>query len=278
MAWPAAKPLGDRQRREVAARDNVPFVVFGAVNSVGGDLVLSLRLDELAAGTPDPRRTWRSSFRAADKAGLHDAVHDGATWLRRSLGEPTAEIGARDRMPQETTSSSWAALADLAAAERFREARQTESAVAMLRDALRLDPEFSLAHMRLGDLLVDQRRQQEGLAEWQQAMSPTARRLTRREELLIQGEYANDTWDFAAAEAAFLRMETEYPFEYLASFYLAHALQWQARYEAAAAHMEAAARKQPNSGPILSNLASIYLHLRRFDALDRTADQLYSRA
>jgi eukaryotic-like serine/threonine-protein kinase len=275
MAWPADKPLGDDHRREVAARDSVPFVVFGAVGSVGGELVISLRLDELAAGTPYPRRTWRHSFRAADKAGLYDAIHEGATWLRGSLGEPSAEIAARDRMPQETTSSSWAALADLATAERFRETRQTESAVAMLRDALRLDPEFSLARMRLGDLLIDQRKQQEGLLEWQKAVSDTARRrLTRREELLIEGEYANDTWDFAAAEAAFLRMEAEYPYEYLASFYLAHALQWQGRFDAAAAHMEAAARKQPNSGPILSNLASIYLHLHRFDALDRAADEL----
>jgi tetratricopeptide (TPR) repeat protein len=129
--------------------------------------------------------------------------------------------------------------------------------------------------MRLGDLLIDERKQQEGLAEWQAALSGIAqRRLSRREELLIRGSYANDTWDFPSAEAAFVRMEAEYPYEYLASFYLAHALQWQGRFEAAAGHMESAARKQPASGPILSNLASIYLYLRRYDALDRTVADL----
>jgi tetratricopeptide (TPR) repeat protein/tRNA A-37 threonylcarbamoyl transferase component Bud32 len=274
MAWPKDKPLGDNDRREAAMRDSVPFVVFGAITPVGGELVLSLRLDELGTDTPIARRTWRESFRTADEAGLYDAIHEGTLWLRARLGEPAAEVGAHDRLPQDTTSSSWGAISDLAAAERLREARQTESAMAMLRDALRLDSDFALAHMRLGDLLVDQRRQQEGLDEWQKAMKGTGRRLTRREELLIQGECANDTWDFPAAEAAFVRMEQEYPYEYLASFYLGHALEWQGRFETAAKHMEGAARKQPNSGPVLSNLASIYLHLHRYDDIERAVGQL----
>jgi eukaryotic-like serine/threonine-protein kinase len=275
MAWPSEKPLADEQQREVAARDSVPFVVFGNVASVGGDFELSLRLDQLGAATPLPRRTWRQTFHAPGKAGIHDALHDGAKWLRSTLGEAPTDIAAHDRMPQETTSSSWAALAAYAAAERLRQKRDSESAIATLREALRLDPDFALARMRLGDLLVDQRKQQEGLAEWQLALSAAGvRRLTRREELLIQGSYANDTWDFPAAEAAFVQMEAEYPHEYLASFYLAHALQWQGRFEAAAERMEAAARKQSGSGPVWSNLASMYLCLRRYDALDRVIAEL----
>ena len=275
MARPRDQRMTEEFMREAALREGVRWMVVGSLGPLGGEFVLNLRLEEISSVGPYARRSWSQTVHVAGKNAVHDAIHDAALWLRRRLGEAQPEIASHDRLPKETTSSSWEALASYAAAERFQQNGQSQRAVALLRQAITRDPQFALAQMRLGDILMSLRRQAEGLEAWRAALTESnRRRLTRREELRIQGMYGSDTWDFSAAEAAFAQMEIEYPQDYLASLYLADALGWQGRLEDALAHMLAAERKQPDSLPVHANLARTYLMLQRHPDLDRTISRI----
>src|SRR5262249_21635770 len=143
-----------------------------------------------------PRRVWSHSFSAVSKSALFDSVHDSVRWLRRAIGESADEFVVRDRLPQDTTTSSWEALMLYADAERAKEQDLPERAIATLEQTLKLDPGFALASMRLGDLLLSLHRDAEGLRYWSAALAGIAARpLTEREELRIRGLYASEIRD-----------------------------------------------------------------------------------
>jgi eukaryotic-like serine/threonine-protein kinase len=275
MALSHTVSLSGETAREIALREGVPWIIVGSVGPLGSELVLNLRLEETSPKGVWVRRSWDYSIPARGKSSLQDAVHEGALWVRRKMGEGLPEIAARDQAPQDTTSASWQALASYAAAERSQRNNESERAIALLKEATHYDPQFALARMRLGDLLIANHRQKEGLEAYQGVLAQSReRRLTRREELRIRGLYASDTWDYVLAETSFAEMEAEYPDDYLASFYLADTLRWQGRLEEALKHSLAAVRKQPDSIPAEANLARTLLMLGHFQELDAAIEKI----
>jgi hypothetical protein len=265
MGRPPSQGIRGTIAREVSLRAGVPFVLFGSVAPLAGGLSLNLQLEQLSGTSIFARNSWAFSTQVPGKSQLLDAVHEGSRWVRRILGETARDVATHDRLPQDTTTRSWEALADFGQAERFYAQHQTGAAIALLQGATRYDPNFALAYMRLGDILTSTYRREEGLGYWQLALDETNRQhLTRREELRIRGLYSIDSDDFAAAEAAFAQMEIEYPRDYLPSFYLATALQWEGRLEESVRKLEAADRNQPDSISVIAMLAHDDILLGRY--------------
>jgi tetratricopeptide (TPR) repeat protein len=112
---------------------------------------------------------------------------------------------------------------------------------------------------------------------WQAATDEVNRQnLTRREELRIRGLYAAELQDYNASEAAFTQMETEYPRDYLASFYLGDALRWHGRLDAALQKFQAAERKNTKSIAVISNLAGVALLSSREKEFGAALERLQS--
>jgi len=262
-------PLSGDLARQAALREGVPFLVAAGVSPVGDRLVLSMTLEKMEERSIFPRRVWSHHIVVDSKAAMNDALHESSRWLRKTVGEDPSEIAIHDRMPQDTTTASWEALQLYAQAERQKLNDAPEAAVTLLQDAVRLDPHFALAHMRMGDVLITLRRQREGLREWGIAGEESNRRhLTRREELHIRGLYAIELQNYPAAEAAFSQMENEYPKDYLASFYLGDALRWQGKLEQSVPKFDAAVKKNPDSIAAVSNLAGVLLLCGRYRDLE----------
>lgn len=271
MAQPV-QPLRGNLAREVALREGVPLLLFASLSPVADGLVLNLKLEERQAHSAWPRRSWDYAFNARSKSAIYDVVHEASSWLRNTVGESASAIAQQDRPPEDITTSSWQALLLYAQAETARQNGRNGEAIALLKAALEQDSNFALAAMRLGDILMSARRQAEGLRYWQSAIQTAqSRRLTRREELRIAGLYAAETQNYATAEAAFSRMESEYPRDYIASFYLGDALRWQGRLAEALEKMQMAEKKNPESQPVRSNLAGILLLLGRDQDLEKAA-------
>jgi tetratricopeptide (TPR) repeat protein len=217
-------------------------------------------LEILESGSPNARLRLKKSITASGKRELMGAIDEACTWIRRTVGERQEEIAKYDRPPEDVTTTSWQALAAYSQAEQFQAERRSDEAVQILKDAVTFDPHFALGYMRLGDILMANQKQDEGLRYWRLAIAESNHNhLSRYEELRLRGLYAGDTWDWAGYEAAFAQMENEFPHEYLASFYLGDALAQRGNFEASIRAFERAASKTKDSVPIADNLGGVYV-------------------
>ncbi len=265
LQLPTNSVLSDDIARKVAKVEGVGLILFGGVSEIGGQFALTMAIEEAGPDTLFRRHVWNLTVYAESKAGLANAVHEVSTWVRTTVGENRASIAAHDRLPQDTTTASWQALALYAKAERAQAEQDSQTALSFLHDAVRLDPLFAMAKMRLGDISMSLRRQQEALLYWQGASEAAQDhgRLTQRETLMITGLFATDVWDFATSESSFTQLEQEYPRDYFASFYLANALRWQGRLDEAIRKFEETDRKNPGTIALSGNLISTLMNARR---------------
>jgi eukaryotic-like serine/threonine-protein kinase len=197
---------------EVAWRLKAQAVVFGAVARVGADYVITLELQILGSEPHSPTRRLVSSFVARSRSALMDAVQAGSHWVRATVGESEHEISVLDSIPDEVTTPSWRALADVARSEALKRAGRDHEALAELKAALEEDPEFTLASARSGDILCSLGQQREGLQMYAAAIQSLARRrITAREEMRVRGLVAVDSGDMGEADRQFGHWATMYP-------------------------------------------------------------------
>ena len=199
--------------RQVAMRAGASQVLLGAlVRSRGGyALMLDLQQPDVtpARYRNHVSKTWTFPADAGTPSGIFPehlltTLRDASDWARKKAGEPVSEIAPLNGALEDVTTPNWQALSEYTRAERLHAARSDDEAVAALRNAVRLDPQFALAYGRLGDLLVTQKKMTDGYEAYSLALSnELERRLTRRERDRIQGMYAFDTRDMQAADIAF---------------------------------------------------------------------------
>jgi eukaryotic-like serine/threonine-protein kinase len=261
--------------REVALRTGAALAVFSSLSAAGDSYNLLVQIDRVG---PDPlavRRTWRRDFPASGKLHVFEAVREAADYVREVAGESSNDIAARDLTPQEAASNSWEALRLYGHAEELRKKSQTETALADLRRAIEIDPDFALAHMRLGDILFALRRQEEGLEHFRVAINAAnKRRLTRWEELRLRGLYNLDIGEYSQAEGALSEWRELYPNDFLPSTYLADALAGEGRLEQVVEMRREATRKDPGAYQPLVGLATAYALLGRMDDAEQVAREL----
>lgn len=162
-------------------------------------------------------------------------------------------------------------------AERYKSAGDLDDAVLKLREAVRFDPRFALAQMRLGDVLVEQGQLEDGFLSWRAARDQAAKgRLTKREELRILGLFSSEVWDFPAAEQYFSEYGRSFINDDLGPFYLAYAVRMQGRLgESIQQLLEALRRKDaPYSH---ENISLCYLLSGQISAISKHAAWLRSR-
>ena len=118
-----------------------------------------------------------------------------------------------DSIPDEVTTPSWRALADVARSEALKRAGRDHEALAELKAALEEDPEFTLASARSGRYPVCSLGQQrEGLQMYAAAIQSLARRrITAREEMRVRGLVAVDSGDMGEADRQFGHWATMCP-------------------------------------------------------------------
>jgi tetratricopeptide (TPR) repeat protein len=140
------EPLTPELARDAAVREGVPAVIEGEITAAGGAFVVSARLVNTETG--DVLLSERA--RASDDAGLLDAIDDLSKAIRTRIGESYATLRAEPPLETVTTAS-------LPALEKYSEAMraietegQPERGVALLEEAVALDPEFAMAWRKLG--------------------------------------------------------------------------------------------------------------------------------
>lgn len=275
MAQAPDAPLTQPLAREVAWREGIDLVVSGELTSLGNSYVLNLHVEKTSGDPNSPETTWTNSFRAKDKNAIFDVIDESAAWIRDVVARAATDAGPKALPSREATTASWEALDSFSRAETLQERGRPDDAVLLLQEAVRIDPDFALAHMRIGDIMISLGRHREGYEAWQKALhTVNSRRLTRREELRIAGLYAYDTNDFTESEKVFHTFSLQYPNDYYPFFLHAFALRAQGRYEEAIHDLEQAAAKRRTLFYIPAQLARTWMLMGKLDLAIEQAGQL----
>lgn len=251
---------GERTAREVALRAGAQGVLFGSVTKQEGRYRLQIRIEVVGQSPLVAASSSQQEFPATDQEDLLTAVHRASIWVRSQVGEAARDVAAQDRVPEDTSTSSWPALQLYSRAIRTSGSGHLPDAILLLREAVQLDPKFATAQARLADFLISQHDYKEGYAAWQRALALSEQRqLTSREHFRLQGQYYEDTGDLAAAERTFRAFALHYPNDSVPVFFLASNLADLGREAEAAEKFREMIRRWPQNFVPYVHLATLYL-------------------
>jgi len=241
---------------EACRRGEVPVLVTGSIAQIDSHLLLTARLWEVASG--ESLATFQE--RATGKSEVLPAIDRLAASIRRRAGEALPTLKSLQTPAQLWTSSSWEALRLYSEASESHGRGDYETAMARLRQALELDPDFAMAHARLGRHLSTFRDQPAALSAFRRALSQPER-LTSKERRLIQSLYYNVTENWEMALPEFQQLATVYALDPEIRTYLANAHWMLSEYATAAESYQRAIELSPASVANHYTRANIFLFM-----------------
>ena len=270
MTKPADTPIDQPTGREIGMRANAARVIFAQVTGSQGHYTLNVDIQRTDYSSPLSLRShWPNSFSwqitGNTNSGtippeLTRTLQNATDWIRKEVGESQDDLAHLDTPPEDVTTSNWQALVDFSIAEKLQKSQQTASAIEELRDAIRLDPQFSLAFAKLGDRLVGLGQYNEGYAAYRNALETDQdRRLSRRQRDEIRGNYALDSNDFEQAESAFRDLTVYYPNDYSGWFHRGYPLMMLGRTDEAIATLKHAYLADPLRPQVPFELGNAYI-------------------
>ena len=132
--------------REICQRNGIKAMLTGSIALVGSQYLLTIEAVNASSGD--------SLAQAQEQAGGKDAVlgtlGNAATKLREKLGESLASVQKFDKPLDQATTSSLEALKAYTLADQLHSKLEDIQSVPLYQRAIELDPNFALAHLRLG--------------------------------------------------------------------------------------------------------------------------------
>jgi len=261
--------------REIAMRAGAPRVVFASVTGASGSYKLNVDIQQTDNDPSRYRDHWSHSWDWHNAANTNSntispellkSVRNASDWVRHTVGESENDIARLDVPPADVTTDNWQALAAFAESEKLDEQHKKWQAALALQNAVKIDPHFSIAYARLGDILFAINHDTEGRAAYKNALdSSTERSLSRKELDRIQGTYAVDTNDYETAIQAFRDYAAFYPNDYIGWVYPTGPLRALKRNEEDLANLRKAVALAPHNSFPLMALATELLLVRKPD-------------
>ncbi|MGE5251915.1 MAG: protein kinase domain-containing protein, partial [Bacteroidota bacterium] len=240
--------------REICRRENVPLLLAGSIARMDGSFQITLR-------ALDPARDqvlFAEQSRFVGQADLFAQMDALASRVRSRLGESLAGIRTNTRPLAQVTTQSLDALQLYSQATDLAAQGKPDEAPPLLRSALDLDPDFAMAHLRLGEYygwIVGKNPQ--ALAESGRAYQ-LRQNVSERERLLIEAAYFETLENYERAGQSLQALVGLYPDDSDAHFQLARQYYNLGQLPAAIAELRRALQLNPQSPPIHGRLA-LYL-------------------
>ncbi|HXW54595.1 MAG TPA: protein kinase [Candidatus Cybelea sp.] len=144
MGRPADTRVTEEIGREICAREGLKAMLVGSIAILGSQYVITLEAVNAHSG----ESLGRAEAQAGSKEQVIQALGQAGSDLRRKLGESLATVQKFDKPIEDATTSSLPALQAYTLGLKKRFAGDELSGIALLKQAIELDPNFAMAYAR----------------------------------------------------------------------------------------------------------------------------------
>ncbi len=268
---PDAKVTADIGR-EICQRDGIKAMLTGSIALVGSQYLITL--EALNASTGDSLA--QTQQQAANKDAVLNALGEASTKLRGELGESLASVKQFDKPLDQATTSSLEALKAFTLGDELHSKLEDIQSVPLYQRAIELDPNFALAHLRLG--VVGGNTGQIALAEKEVAKAFELRaRTSEYERLYISAYYYFNTGEVEKSIEAWELMKQTYPRDEVSRINVAVDYQQLGQYDKTVENCLAALSLVPDTLNCYLVGSQSYRSLGQFDNADALLTQAQQR-
>jgi len=273
MTRSADEHLTPNLAREVCQRTGSKAYIAGNIATLGTQYVIGLEAVNCISGEV----LAREQSTANGKDEVLSALGRAASNLRNQLGESLPSVQRFDVPMAQATTNSLEALQAFTLGRQARSEKGDIESIPFFKRAVELDPNFALAHLRLG-IAYANTSQRKLAAEHLKKAFDLRSRVTEREKFSITAlYYLLGTGEVKKANEAYEMWLQAYPQDSEAHFDLGASYMVVGYYEKAASEIEKGLQLEPNNLVAYENLGDIYLDLDRFDAAEATVKEALRR-
>ncbi len=266
------QPITSDIGREICQRDGIKAMLTGSIALLGDQYLITLQAVNASSGDS----LGQVQQQAKGKDAVLNALGSAATSLRGKLGESLASVQKFDKPLDEATTSSLEALQAFTLGDAQHNKLEDIASMPFYQRAIELDPNFALAHLRLG--VVSGNTGQTALAtkEVQKAFE-LRDRTSEYERLYITAYYYFDRGEIEKTIQAWELMKQTYPRDEPSRVNVAVAYQFLGQYQKAVENCLDAIRIEPDTLNCYLVGAGSYRDLGRFDNADALLAQAQQR-
>ncbi len=253
-----ATPIKLADGLEIARRAQAEIMILGGFARLGDKVRIDVTLHDAHTGQLQAAESLIADSPAQiltqiDLLSLKLAKHLGA-----ALADADTQRGLAAVMTNNLDAYRYYSLA-LEQAQMF----QFHEAIALLEKALALDPQFALAHARIGYVYAVRMGQGEKARPYLEKALDFAERLSEKDKLFITAWLANATRNPARTIEVYRELIARYPMETEAYQRLSAVLQTQERWEEALQVTQQGLVTDPESKDLYNHLGGVCMRLRR---------------
>jgi eukaryotic-like serine/threonine-protein kinase len=206
MKRPAGAPIDETTGRDICQREGVPALISGSVTRSGNVTRIGVRVIEAGAGG----LLFVGTAQYEKPEEVFARVDELARSLRETLGESMDAIQKSSQPLQKVTTGSLEALRQYSTAVEARVMGKVVAVEAPLLAALALDPDFAMAHLKLGDYYMSAGDNVRAFPAIDRAYD-LRDRVTDRERHFIAAVYFSAHQQFEQARDSLKALTTLYP-------------------------------------------------------------------
>jgi len=266
------EPITSAIGREICQREGIKAMLTGSIALVGNDYLITLEAVNVSTGDA----LAQAQQQATGKDAVLTSLGSAATKLRKKLGESLASVQQFDKPLEQATTSSLEALKAYTLGDQLHTRLEDIQAIPFFQRAIELDPNFALAHLRLG--VIGGNTQQFDLATKEVAKAFELRnRTSEYERLYITAFYYSDGGQLEKAIQSWELMKQTYPRDETSRIDAAVDYGFMGQYEKTVENCMEAIRLEPDTLNCYLVGAGAYRSLNKLDNADALLAQAQQR-
>jgi tetratricopeptide (TPR) repeat protein len=260
LGKPEGTPVTPEIAREIGEREGMKAIITGTIANLGKEYVITLSAQNTATGD----ELVSQQARASDKEHVLDALGSAAAAIRSKLGEDLESIKKLDTPFGQATTPSLEAFRAYALGDKAHErAMDIPEAEGHYLRAIELDPNFAMAHARLGVVYANSGQVAKAHNYFDRAYT-LSQHVSEYERLYITAHYhLQVTGDLPKVIETLQESIQTYPGQLSNYININVALSSLAQYEKGLAYAQKAVELDPQDSIAAENLLTDYIALNR---------------
>ena len=267
MSQPADTHLTPKIAREICQRTQSAAVLEGSIASLDNEYIVGIKAVNCATGDV----LAQQQARAEGKTKVLQALDGAAIDLRQKLGESLSTVQKFDTPIERATTSSLEALKSFSTARKIMLGKADyAAAIAPLKKAVELDPNFAMAHAALGTCYYDLGEITAAADESRKAFD-LRDRVSDVERFYIESHYYQyATGDLEKSAQVYNAWAQAYPRDFIPLNNLSVIHQLLGDLDKALADTRACLKIEPGNAAMYSSLVQLYASMNRIEEAKAT--------